>query len=417
MKTQNIFSFLALALFVSNTFAATHKYAKVAAAVPTAPPATLRVSGTPHASQIYQQVKAVSCVEPKKNAQQILQPNCKSPIYFDLNSDQSLPPGDYILGFSDTVYPGFVHLNSGDQIEIKLQSLPLPQAEATDTVRAYINFDSLMEQKKIYFSVYYTSEHFFKMTEYNFDDLFLTTTDGKNIFSPFDQRSCGKIQSDSGASDFAKILCANYKNATSMMDMADFFLFETKPQFEAQYQEAFIWSPGDIFSVRYKRNLVALPINGAAIVTGDSLAVFQGSYKVQVIKRDGTALPGVVENTADTTEKYTDAQLNRSMKNRPSAASTGDATEGGASTAADDSSSSSAPSFFINSSTTTASSNNNASNTTEDMVTYQKNCFKAYMWKTENRSYCTKDSAEGCNRRQAKLCEPTNIIDFRFRTN
>lgn len=399
MKTQQLSFALVAALVL--TFGFSNAFAATAAPIANA---TLRVSGQPHASQIFQQVKAMACAEPTKSSQQLLQTHCQKPIYFNLNTDQAIPAGDYILGFSDTVYPGFVHLNPGDQREIKLENIPLPAAGADDTVRAFINFGSVMEQRKVYFSVYYTAEHFFKLAEYSFDDLFLTTVNGKNIFSPFDQRSCTRIQSDSGASDFAKILCDDYRKANSMMDLADFFLFETKAAFDGQYQEAFIWFPGDIFSVRYKRNLIALPLNGAAIAPGDSLAVFPGSYKVEV-KRGKTVIQSSVVNTNDMTENYSATQLARNIKPRVTVAT---AVVAPAPPAVN---TSQAPSFFIDTPSTTTAAVTSASDNDQD------SCLKARMWRTENRSYCTSDQADGCKRQTAKLCEVTNIIDFRFRVN
>lgn len=369
--------------------------------------AVLKISGQAHSSQIYQQVKAISCQEPSRDKNNLLQPQCSAPIYFSLNQEQELAPGNYIIGFSNTIYPGFVSLSAGQRKEISLSQIPIISSSKDREIRIYRNFTSLIEQKKIYFTLYYLSSHFFKLAQYNFGDYYLTQTKSSNVFSAFDQRSCSRMDPDSRWSDFAKLLCNTYLTAQSMMDLSDFFSFETNDKYLGQFQEAFIWSPGDIFSVRYMKHLVSLPLDPStmSIASGDSLAVFPGSYTFQSIDNKGQKKIRNVK-TDDQVEYYTESQLKKNMNppnvmvDQLSAIATASDVDAAAVEPTDLSGTlpeTVAPPFE------------------SEKDKYMQKCMKARLWKTESRSYCSADNQEGCDRSTVSLCEPMNIIDFRFR--
>lgn len=338
-------------------------------AVPVRLSGSMQVNGEAGPTQLYGRVKVQRCDKPtekkSRSGSLTLQRNCDAPLYFNLNTAQSMPVGTYLVGFEDSIYPGFVTVDADrttalDLIKVQVPAAATP-AQANLKYRIYRDFTTLTEQKKIYFQIYYTGKHFFKLTSrYSFGDYYLTDGQRPDNVQWRTLDLCSSISGYGEAREQAKFVCQSWNNAKSMMDMADLYKFETSNSFDGQYQEAWITEPGDVQAIRHMRHLVSAPL-----AAGDFVSVFPGAYKILSEGRNAVATK---LNTGVVTESYSADDLSRVFAADP--------------------------------------------DTTPEEAAIA--CTTADMWRTDQRSYCTSDKAEGCDRTTAKACVPLNI-DMRFR--
>lgn len=324
------------------------------------------VLGEAGPSQLFAKIKAQRCDRPTlknlRNGQITQQKNCAAPIYFNLGTTVELATGKYILGFENSIFPGLVEITSGKLRQLQLTRLDIPSSLQNEKrVRFYRDFSSLTEQRKIYFSHYFTGRHFFRLTnQYSFGDYYIT--DGQR-YDNVQWRSfelCSSINSFSELREQAKLVCNTWNRAKSMIELSDLFKFESiSSEFEGTFQEAAIAEPGDIQAVRHLRHLVAAPL-----APGEFVSVFPGIYRVVA---DGSSR-SLRMTTPDLEETYDPAD--NALKFEP-----------------------------------------------EDPILELANrneCLKSSIWRTELRSYCTSDKLEGCDRMTAKKCDSLKI-DLRFR--
>lgn len=99
-------------------------------AVVTSTTGSLTVLGQAGAMQYSNQVVAQKCEVPEatvnaKTGMRKLIKKCDTPIKFSLNNLQNLESGSYIVGFENTIYPGFVQISAGSHVQIELQKITI----------------------------------------------------------------------------------------------------------------------------------------------------------------------------------------------------------------------------------------------------------------------------------------------------
>lgn len=349
------------------------------------PNGILEVRGEAGPQQIFARVKAVSCSSPTdrvlKSGVTTQKRNCSAPVYLDLNAPTEIPAGKYIVGFENTIYPGFVEVKASETTSLDLVKIQMTGTLAKEQkLRVYRDFSSLVEQKKIYFSLFYTGRQFFKLTNrYSFGDYYLT--DGGQVdsiqFRNFDY--CQAMGPTSQPREQVTMICDSWNHGKSMLDMADLFKFESLPEFEGQFQEAIVSEPGDVQAVRHLKHLVSAPFLGS-----DFISVFPGVYRVSVdgkpsVKSIRIATAGLIEN-------YEDTDLSRDLRTSIPDPKT----------------------------TTPVVTDQESTDKDQTPLSAAATCSTANSWRTELRSYCTSDRQEGCDRTQALKCEVLRL-DLRFR--
>ena len=125
--------------------------------VATSTTGSLTVMGQAGPMQYLGQVIAQKCDVPEasvnaKTAMRKLVKKCDAPVKFSLNTVQNLENGNYIVGFENTIYPGFVQIAAGSNVQIQLQKITIPSSLAKEkNLRIFRDTGSLVEQKKVYF--------------------------------------------------------------------------------------------------------------------------------------------------------------------------------------------------------------------------------------------------------------------------
>lgn len=370
---------------------------------------TLTVQGEAGPNQLFAKIKAVRCDEPtqKVNAKTGIpevQRSCDAPVFFDLNKVMPLPAGKYILGFENTLYPGFYDIQDGDAKIITLEKIVIPKSFAKESlVRIYRDFSALTEQKKIYMQMYYMGKHFFRLTnQYKFGDLYLADSSRLDVVQRINYSFCSQIHLYNPVREHSRFVCDSWNEAESMMDLTDLYRFNT----DGTYQEAWANAPGDIVPIRHARHLVSAPLKPTEYVS-----VFPGVYQLRGESGSSRTLSKVTVGAA-TPENYT--KLGRKFAQSSNKDYTEDseteqvaapgavvpqpvmATEDAGAVAP-----LSQPGDFVAPVVLAAAVKN-------------PKCDKATSWRTEFRTYCIKDSQEGCDRYQAKMCDEMKL-DLRFR--
>lgn len=232
------------------------------------PTGSLVVSGEPSYFQLFNRVKALKCSPTIVSGTPAAKRNScsENAVYFGLNEAKSLAPGFYILGFENSIYPGFVQITAGEEITIELKKIDIADGSA----KIYRNLATPIEQKKMFFSQYQMAKSFFSLAAYDFGDLYLRKFPLVDLMPNIEYSFC---DSDfSGEMDpQASRLCRAYKSS-SFTAMQPFFVFNS----DSTHDQFVPRSPGDAFKYSFQRLLVSAPTLGAAHVN-----VFPGEYIVE----------------------------------------------------------------------------------------------------------------------------------------
>lgn len=227
------------------------------------------VNGTPSEFQLFNRVKAIKCEASVSGASVIAnRKSCKESAYFGINEQRSLPPGFYILGFENSIYPGFVKVTAGEQVMIQLQQIAVPGDGAA---KVYRNLNSSTEQKKLFFTQFQLGKSMFSLAAYDFGDLYLRKFPLEDVMPNIEYSFC---DSDFGGEldPQARSLCNGYKSK-SFMEMKAFFEFNA----DSTHNEYVPRIPGDAFRYSFERLLVSAPTSGA----GSFINVFPGDYTIE----------------------------------------------------------------------------------------------------------------------------------------
>lgn len=360
---------------------------------------SLQVTGELGPSQYMGYAMAMKCNEPSevknsKTSMRRLDRQCDAPVKIELNKIKNLASGRYIVGFENTLYPGFVEVQPGQTTTIRLQKIAVPSSLMKEAnVRVYRDMGSLTEQKKIYFEEFYAGRSLFRQTIRSYGDFSLASQGEIDMVSGQSYSYCSdtNLNTVTLAKDIreqALFVCESYNQARSMMDLADLYRFNSN----GTYQEAAVDYPGDVIPKRYLRLLVAAPFK-----TNEFVSVMPGVYRVT----GSSGKSEVRANAMSVSENYPSTQRtfakSRLSVINGSELAEGDVVEANSDFMAD-----------MNSMVGQATQLNAAQASTGQL------CNGASVWRTHLRSYCTQDSQDGCSRDQSLVCEEIKL-DLRFR--
>lgn len=237
---------------------------KYEAKLPATKEGTLQVVGQAGPSQLFAKVVAIRCDRYRRGS-------CEEPVNFDLNVDQPLRAGSYILGFENSVNPGWVEIKAGQKVTINLAQVAVPQALQGETqVKIFRDLTSITEQNKIQWLAFYLGHQIFPLAEYDFGDLYLASANHRDVTSRLGADLCPRLGNYADATSEARELCQTFMYAQRKEQMSAFFEFQS----DGTVLEQWISAPGDTFQVKLGRHLVSAPIRGTEFV-----AVFPGAYR------------------------------------------------------------------------------------------------------------------------------------------
>ncbi len=355
----------------------------------------LRVNGERGASQYFSVALASRCEEPtfaigSRSSSRSATRRCDAPVQIKLNETSELPAGRYLVGFENTIFPGFVNVQSGKITQIQLQKIVVPTQFSRDTtVKIYRDMTSLTEQKKVYFEKFYLGQNLFRQTLRSFGDFYLAGLGDIDVVNSTNYSYCSEtniagLELSRQIREHAKYICESYNSARTMMDYADLYNFQTN----STYQEAVADQTGDVVPKRHLRYLVAAPVS----TSSGFVSVMPGVYR---INGEQSKLDTRIQ-TGSLVESY--SSLRRTFGNSKTGVELGDSdvatppTEG-------------LIAIGINADGTIQ---------TAAPVRPKAPCEDAKMWRTASRSYCVSENQEGCSIRNTQMCQEVRL-DLRFR--
>ncbi len=350
--------------------------------------AGIKVIGQAGMTQQFGEVVAIRCDEPEfgshaRTGMRTINRRCESPIRFSLNSIKSLNTGRYILAFENSIYPGFVDVLENQVTTIQLQKISVPSSFGQQrNIKIFRDLSSQIEQKKMYFEKFYYGKNIFRQTIRKFGDFYLAgltdiDTAPQTNYAYCSENAIDQLRLVSDIREHAKFVCETYNQATTFMDYADLYRFNSN----GTAQEAAADYPGDVIPKMHLRYLVATPMTA-----NDFVSVMPGAYRIASESGQSTRA-----TTAKITENY--SQQTRTFANSQNRGESDDIDLA-----------------------TTVSAPGSASliSVTASASATVGQCTEARVWRTEKRSYCTSDSLDGCNRALAQQCEEMKL-DLRFR--
>ncbi|MBC7740737.1 MAG: L,D-transpeptidase family protein [Bdellovibrionaceae bacterium] len=363
----------------------------------------LRVNGERSPSQHFSVALASRCEEPtfgphSKSGSRMPTRRCDAPVQIKLNETTQLTPGQYMVGFENTMYPGFVRIQEGKITQIQLQKIVVPEKFAKDTsIKIYRDMTSFHEQKKVYFEKFYLGRNLFRQTIRSFGDFYLAGLNEIDVVDSSNYTFCSEakiaqLQLATQIREHAKYICESYNSAKSMIDYADLYNFQSN----GTYQEAVADHTGDVVPKRHLRYLVAAPMNAA----GSFVSVMPGIYR---INGDQSKIDVRVA-TGSLVETY--PNVRRTFSNSKTGVEI-DQSDAPVALAAAQS-----VNTIVTADNTVLTITNGETTTTP--IAPKAPCEGAKLWRTSSRSYCNSDGMEGCSRASAKLCQEVRM-DLRFR--
>lgn len=233
---------------------------------------TLTVRGEAGPSQIFRQVKAARCNGVVRT--------CSSVEYFDLNQAKRLAAGQYILGFENSIYPGWVVVRAGQNVVLDLVKLQVPSSLSKESqVRVFRDFDSEIERNKLFFVQFNMARPLFRLSQYNFGDLYLASPGMTDVTFRLNYDICNSFKTKNSENEEAVEICLAAAQAKGWRDMSALFKFEGKDHMErnlpkGHYVQNLVSEAGDRRQILMRRQLVSAPIRGS-----DFVSVFPGEYR------------------------------------------------------------------------------------------------------------------------------------------
>nr|BFD58872.1 hypothetical protein CKG001_09790 [Bdellovibrio sp. CKG001]BFD62297.1 hypothetical protein BdHM001_09780 [Bdellovibrio sp. HM001] len=245
---------------------------------------SLTVNGQAAPSQVFKKVKVAQCVQGQSGS-------CGKPVFFDLNVRQELPAGTYLVGFENTLYPGLVSVQAGQNTVLNLERLDIPAIKG-ERVVVYRNLYSKAEQDKFLSSFFYNKKSFFRLEKGNFGDLYLTGAWEKDSIQRLSYEGCPGRLSERAKNELPEAdrkrilevdqLCNLVRDASSPSDLAGLFDFSSDKN--GRIVQNWVSAPGIKMTITHDRYLVATPTR-----PGSYVMVFPGSYTVQALGKDAKA--------------------------------------------------------------------------------------------------------------------------------
>jgi hypothetical protein len=233
------------------------------------------VKGEAGPSQLFRQVKAVHCDSQTKI--------CKKIYFFNLNQAESVIPGRYIIGFENSIYPGFVDVKLGQKTEVELVKVYAPsQLTSQPQVRVFRDFDAEIEKNKIFFTQHHLGRSLFRLGQWGFGDLYLKKPGQMDITARLNYDICNRSQYSDPEVEDARLICQAATQALKSGDwrnMSPLFQFSGKDHMERELQKGqfiqnLVSEAGDRRQIVMRRMLVSAIIKGS-----DFVSVFPGRYR------------------------------------------------------------------------------------------------------------------------------------------
>jgi|GEM_PF-2221663 len=246
----------------------------------------LTILGEAGPSQLFKQVKAVRCDR--------LQKKCSQFYYINLNQTQKVEAGDYIVGFENSMYPGWVKVAAGQLVKLQLVKLKTPSEFSNQTkIRVFRDLDADIEKNKILFTQLHFGRPFFRLSQWSFGDLYLTKPGQLDITVRLNYDVCNRSQYTDPEVEEAKLVCQNAtraRNSQNWRDMSPLFSFSGKDHMErellkGQYVQNLVSEAGDRRQILMRRQLVSALIKG-----GDFVSVFPGKYRFLSDSSQGSSI-------------------------------------------------------------------------------------------------------------------------------
>ncbi|CAE79094.1 hypothetical protein predicted by Glimmer/Critica [Bdellovibrio bacteriovorus HD100] len=312
---------------------------------------SLAVNGVGGENQGFRKVKAVRCDTTKRGS-------CDNPVFFDLNKPTAVPAGMYIVGFENSINPDLVEVRQGSTTTLQLERIDIPVNMRDQKVRVYRDMSKLVEQQKIYMTMFYMKRHFFFLDKDNFGDLYLAGAWERDFVQRFTYEACDNVQDGDDAPASVKRavkICEAWGAARSPKDLRSLFNFNVvEQQKDGSFDQIWVSAPSDSLVMRHPPYLVAVPLKNSTFVS-----VFPGAYRINVEGKDANGK--TIKNVSIEVGNY--------------------------------SKSGSTLGFSLN---------------VDGLFTNlgEGDCASARTWETESRAYCTSDDQEGCDRSAASSCTP-----------
>lgn len=254
----------------------------------------LRIQGVKGANQPTDRVKAVRCDFESRKLKKL---SCKEKFIFSLNQDQALPAGQYLIGYSNSQYPGFIKIEEGQRQILNLHRVQI-ESEFSKNTLVIRDFSQAIEQKKLMLSFYGLGKSFFEQQNNEGGYFSLRVNTNQNVLLGVDYNHCVGIASKDKDYKFqverkASVgYCQIFNKAQSYSALASLFQFEKKKsgtlirQNTNNSQSSWIYPTGDFtqsvvlsnydpMSFMHQKHAVAYATSGGTFVD-----VFSGSYKV-----------------------------------------------------------------------------------------------------------------------------------------
>jgi hypothetical protein len=233
---------------------------------------TLTVRGEAGPSQIFRQVKAARCSGIIRS--------CSNVEYFDLNTPKTLIPGQYILGFENSIYPGWVVIRAGENLSLDLIKIQAPANLTKEAkLRVFRDYDSEVERKKLFFVQFYMARPLFRLAQYDFGDLYLASPGMTDVTLRLNYDICNSFKNKNSENEEAVEICLAAAQAKGWRDMSVLYKFQGKDHMERELQKGhylqnLVSEAGDRRQILMRRQLVSAPIRGT-----DFVSVFPGQYR------------------------------------------------------------------------------------------------------------------------------------------
>lgn len=358
--------------------------------------AAVILHGTPSNAQYFNRGKLIRCdarlIGGGKFAAIRNSCDVDHPIYLPVSIPGKEAPvqvaaGSYVLGFENSIYPGFLQVKAGETKTVELQQIAVP---AGGKVKVYRDMNSLNEEVKQYFTTYVLGESVFHEAEYPWGDLYIKAFGMRDGSVSLNYKTCEEAHPPK-MTDKGSRICRAW-NMGTFMTLTEMFNFSPNGSF-LQWE---VGDQGKPYPYPMGRLLVAAQTTSAEAAY---VNVLPGQYVVELTPPTGAAsakptgpvgdipasnalsmnlgwLPQLSQLTMTSQSSLVvpaaiDPQAD---PNAPTAAAIAASDDGGGDGGA-----------FVNTNVS---------------------CGAAHMWRTELRSYCTSDAAPGCQRSAARVCEP-----------
>lgn len=233
---------------------------------------TLTVRGEAGPSQIFRQVKAAKCQAETRS--------CTKIDYFDLNQPKTLPVGKYIIGFENSVYPGWVTVEAGQNLTIDLIKLNVPASLSKENkIRVFRDFDADIEKNKLYFVQFQMGRPLFRLSQYGFGDLYLASPGMADVTFRMNYDICNTFKMKNSENEDAVDICLVAAQSSNWRNMSALFVFKghdhmNRPLPIGQFVQNLVSEAGDRRQILMRRQLVSAPIRAQ-----DFVSVFPGQYR------------------------------------------------------------------------------------------------------------------------------------------